>query len=197
MSRFCLPFVLLLAACSQAPVPVAAPATGSEASSTAAASDGGAAAPQPPTGHAPVVFDDPGRAGDLVVGTPFPGIEGWVDEGTNPETDCGHFSGGSLPAGVFVMVTSGRITRFESEASAEDVVGPFGLSAGMSEAEARSALPAGAAVEPHAYGDTGDIYLTWTDPATGRGVRAEIVSGFVEQVIWGDGEAIQLIEGCS
>ncbi|MCD9028547.1 hypothetical protein LDO26_10050 [Luteimonas sp. BDR2-5] len=152
-----------------------------------------------PPAHTIVVLDAPDRIGDAVVGAHFdPATDaGWIDEGQHPETDCGYFSGGPLPAGVQMMVADGRIQRFELYDPDLPLAGPFGLRPGISQDAALAAMPASTASTPHEYGDANDVYLTWRDPQRGIGVRAEVVGETVESVFWGGADAIQLVESCS
>ncbi len=146
-------------------------------------------------GDAAAVLD---RAGAVRVGQTFAELAphaAWQREEHSPTEGCEYVRAGTLPPSVAMMVTDGRVVRFD--AGAAGTVGPFGVRIGDSEAAARARLPAGYSVEPHAYGGPGDHYLTWRDPQRGLAVRYETGEGKVTSMYWGNWDAVQCIEGCS
>ncbi|GAA3926780.1 hypothetical protein [Luteimonas lutimaris] len=143
------------------------------------------------------------HVGALVVGDAFDersrASRPWVNAGVNQETGCFHVTGGDLPDGLAMMVMDGRIARFEvgPPNRGADVRPPFGLHPGMARAAVEEAMPVDVRVSQHQYGGEGDVYIDWLVPGGRYGVRAEITNDKVDAVFWGDGDAIQLIEGCS
>ncbi len=150
----------------------------------------------------------PGQALDCVagfcLGQPFaPDVAGggwqvadWLDP-----ANCTQVSGGSLPAGVGMMLLEGRIARFEIGLTGGDEAlsppGPFGLRRGMSLGEAGARLP-DEGVEPalHKYAWPPGLYLTWDNASRDRAVRVELPDGLVEVILWGRADAVRLTEGC-
>ena len=141
------------------------------------------------------------HVGALVVGDAFdarsPASTPWRVQGVNEETNCFHVTEGDLPDGIAMMVMDGRIARFQLGPEVGSARGPFGLHPGMRRAAAEEAMPKNTRVSQHQYGGEGDVYIDWFPPGGRMGVRAEILSGRVSDVSWGDGVAVQLIEGCS
>ncbi len=76
-----------------------------------------------------------------------------------------------------------------------------GIRVGSTQQEVMATYPGQLKSEPHAYAPRGrGEYLTLqpTDPADRRyGVRFVITNGRVEQILAGDKDAIQLVEGCA
>jgi len=150
----------------------------------------------------------PGQALDCVagfcLGQPFtPDVEagGWQVADWPDPADCSQVSGGSLPAGVGMMLLDGRIARFEIGLAGGDEglppTGPFGLQRGMSLADAGARLP-DAGVEPalHKYARPPGLYLDWRDAQRDLAVRVELPDTVVEVILWGRADAVQLTEGC-
>ena len=173
------------------PLPAGAQATPPEAAPPAAATDAAAQL---------------AGVGGLQVGAAFgkgPGDDAFESAGMRElmEGDCEYYEGGTLPAGLSMMVIADHIARFDAHderaSGADGPPLPFGLWVGMTEAEARERLPAGVVASPHAYASPDGEYLTWTDPQAGLALRLETLDGVVTSIYWGQPEAVELIEGCA
>ncbi|SBV36519.1 conserved exported hypothetical protein [uncultured Stenotrophomonas sp.] len=187
---------MALAACEPSepevrPLPAGAQATPAEAAPAAPAMDAAAQL---------------AGVGELHVGAAFgkgPGDDAFASAGMRElmEGDCEYYEGGTLPAGLSMMVIADRIARFDAHderaPGAEGPPLPFGLWVGMTEVEARERLPAGVVASPHAYASPDGEYLTWTDPQAGLALRLETLDGVVTSIYWGQPEAVELIEGCA
>lgn len=124
--------------------------------------------------------------------------------GPEPES-CDMFHPENAPAGMFVMIENGALTRI-SLGEGSPTATAEGLSVGDPAADVRAAYADRLRAEPHNYVDPPGEYLTaWTsgasaapytqDPAA-RGIRYEIgMDGNVE-VIHAGGPSIQYVEGC-
>ncbi len=115
---------------------------------------------------------------------------------------CSQVSGGSLPAGIGMMLLDGRIARFEIGLSGGDEatppLAPFGLRRGMSLAEAGARMPAGGLdLDLHKYAWPPGLYLTWRDATRDRALRAELPDARIEAILWGRVDAVQSSEGCA
>jgi len=138
------------------------------------------------------------RSGPVHVGQTFAELAargGWQRDPDIASPGCFYARAGTLPKGVDMMVLGDRVVRFDVGDKA--VAGPFGIRIGDGEAAARGRLPAGYSVDPHAYGDADDHYLTWRDPQGALAVRYETMRGKVSAMYWGSWDAVQFIEGCA
>lgn len=140
------------------------------------------------------------RIGDAVDITGL-GSEWDVSDGGN-RAECARLHGGTLPAGVGMMLRDGRVARFEvgldGNAGPEtQPEAPFGLRVGMSLRYAARLFPN----EPldldfHKYAWPPGVYLSWLDEKRNRGVRVEVPDDTVTVILWGLADAITLSEGC-
>lgn len=127
---------------------------------------------------------------------------GWelVDGGNRDE--CVQVYGGTLPAGVGVMLIDGRVARFEVGLSGDPEVdtqphAPFGLRVGMSLRYAAMRFPdAPLDLDFHKYAWPPGVYLSWLDEKKNRGVRVEVPDDTVTVILWGLADAVTLSEGC-
>lgn len=125
--------------------------------------------------------------------------DGWrIEDWPDPER-CAQVSGGSLPAGVGMLLLDGRIARFQiglSEDSDAAPEAPFGLRRGMPLTEVGVRLPSeGIDVDFHKYSWPPGLYLDWRSGTDDRALRVELVTQ-VEVILWGRDEAVKLAEGC-
>lgn len=208
---------LALAACqgAQAPeaaapaAPAAAPPAAQDTVGTgAAAPPAASAAPAAATPTAPerVVPVALGEVAGVRVGQAFAELKGlgeWKSHGMTEliGEGCEYYDGGPLPPSISMMVYNDKVARFDLGQSESDLpqaqAGPFGLRVGMTRDQAMALFPSPPESSPHAYdGDQGE-YLTWRQPGTTLGLRLELSQGKVTQMYWGNGEEIELIEGCA
>lgn len=145
------------------------------------------------------------RVGQFRIGDPLDvttlGPEWEVSDGGNPAA-CARLSGGTLPAGLGMMLLDGRIARFEVGLEGNPVVdpqpdAPFGLRVGMSLRHAAMRFPN----EPldldfHKFAWPPGVYLSWLDEQRNRGVRVEVPNDTVDVILWGLANAVTLSEGC-
>lgn len=137
--------------------------------------------------------------------------EGWVYEAAYAVADgdgfdCGHITSGSANAPVAYMVQDAKVVRIE--AATPEAKTAAGIHIGSTEADVRRAYGAELRTSPHAYLGLPALYMDlWVAHAPqpgqaashpdARGLRFETnIDGKVES-IFGGGDAIQLIEGCS
>jgi hypothetical protein len=135
------------------------------------------------------------RLGDRVAD----GTQGWTrldDAAMEADLHCAYYRNPDrLPRDVVAMVAEGVVVRFELDTPGRP--GPFGVTVGMTETQARDRMPADTETSTHHYGEEPhDHYLTWRDPADGSALRAEVEGGRVSRLYWGRWPAVQLIEGC-
>lgn len=140
------------------------------------------------------------RIGDAVDITGL-GSEWDVNDGGD-RAKCARLHGGTLPAGVGMMLRDGRVARFEvgldGNAGPEtQPEAPFGLRVGMSLRDAAMRF----ANEPldldfHKYAWPPGVYLSWLDEQKNRGVRVEVPDDTVAVILWGLADAVTLSEGC-
>jgi hypothetical protein len=118
--------------------------------------------------------------------------------GPDPER-CDEFHPARAPAGMLVMVESGRLTRISVSRNSE-IRTPEGFRVGDSDTRILEAYGSRARVEPHKYWPGPAKYITaWreTPPGTARrGIRYEIDSrGNVVHLRAGT-RSIEYVEGC-
>jgi hypothetical protein len=112
------------------------------------------------------------------------------------DVDCSYFGTQRNSENLLFMVQKQRISRVDLPTGSSTFETDTGIRVGDSEAKVRQAYGAALVIEPHAYGDSGDLYLTWwSSPRHERGIRYETMEGRVTNIQGGD-NSIELIEGC-
>ncbi|QDH69810.1 hypothetical protein [Marilutibacter alkalisoli] len=154
----------------------------------------------------PTVAVTLGEVAGVRIGQAFDELKGlgeWESHGMTEVIGegCEYYDGGPLPASISMMVIDDKVARFDLGGTDPGQplaqAGPFGLRIGMTRAEVMGLFPSPPTSSPHAYdGDQGE-YLTWRQPGTALGLRLEMSEGKVALMYWGNGEEIQLIEGCA
>lgn len=108
------------------------------------------------------------------------------------EPECGHLYPIKGHRGINLMFQNGRISRIT--AITKDVATKSGARVGDPATKLQSLYGKSLEIEPHKYDDTGQYYYIW-EPEKLRGVKFEVIDGFVQSIHAGD-ESISLVEGC-
>ncbi|WP_447747141.1 hypothetical protein [Pseudomonas nicosulfuronedens] len=112
------------------------------------------------------------------------------------DIDCSYVAPQRNSENLLFMVQKQRISRVDLPPGSSAFETDKGLRVGDSEAKVHQIYGIALVIEPHAYGDSGDHYLTWwSSPRHERGIRYETMGGRVTNIQGGD-SSIELIEGC-
>jgi hypothetical protein len=112
------------------------------------------------------------------------------------DIDCSYVAPQRNSGNLLFMVQKQRISRVDLPTGSSAFETDNGVRVGDSETKVRQIHGATLEIEPHAYGDSGDHYLTWwSSPRHERGIRYETMGGRVTNIHGGD-SSIKLIEGC-
>lgn len=110
------------------------------------------------------------------------------------DEECRYVTAKTLPEGVSIMISHGRVVRIDVHAPGIATVS--GAQVGMPERELRRLYPDQLADEPHKYAGPEGRYLTLRSSDGKRGIRFETDGQIVTGFHAGTAKSIEFVEGC-